>query len=520
MPFAIIQAGSALQMLASDGTLTTLDLPETVSLRSDVPPRWAIDGRYVILVNTPSQALTIGPDGVVRPLSPRAPRIGPILSAATAGALSGTYAAQYTFVIKDALGNVIAESGFSPVGNTVTFTSKKLRAANLDISPDTISARRLYRTTTGPGGTYFGWIELDGNVLTQIEDDLSDAGLQINAAPTLGNPPRLTLIAEWRSRLWGVGDVDIDTLLYCEAGSRWAWPSANAISIPHVGSDDRGIIALVPRRDALGVGRRNRIMQVVGTSTQNFNTVILKEKCGVLSQETVQVWNDVAYWLWEDGVYEWSDLGVNNIADGRVRKWFTSDDYFNRGRFRYAYATVDPIRKKYRLYLAAAGSAVENRWIEFDITERTWWGPHQTDEFGPASTFVLPDVNDTLRALVGSREGDIYQDDETSALDGASPVAFDIITKAMHGNTPRLLKHWGQLSVLGKVQNEGTLTITPYVGGVDAPAGIPFTYDMRIGQERQPRLGDGNFAKLRMQSSARVDLYGIELPKHVIGWRK
>jgi len=63
----------------------------------------------------------------------------------------------------------------------------------------------------------------------------------------------------------------------------------------------------------------------------------------VSSQESVAVYRDVAYFLWEDGVYQWGDDGLICLSDGRVRSWFATDSYFNRKRFQYAFGGVDPL---------------------------------------------------------------------------------------------------------------------------------------------------------------------------------
>src|SRR5882672_871558 len=136
MPFTVIQAGGTLQLVNTDGTLTTLALPSGIELRQDVPPRWAVYGRFVTQVNTPTRPLTIDATGIVRPLTPLPPRLAAVLSGVAGGTLSGTYRVLYTNIIRDGVGNVIAESDYSPTGNSATIASQMLQAASLDLSPD------------------------------------------------------------------------------------------------------------------------------------------------------------------------------------------------------------------------------------------------------------------------------------------------------------------------------------------------------------------------------------------------
>ena len=258
MPFSLIQAGSALQFLNADGELTTLTLPTGAELATDRPPRWAVINRYVVVANTPSTSLTVDGEGTVRPLSPATPVTAPTVATGSSGSLSGTYSGiKYTYIIKDQAGNVIAESGFSPASGSVTVSSQKILVSNIGISSDSqVTGRRIYRGTTN-GTTLFRWFDLDGNTLTSFEDDLADASLPTVAAPTLGTAPKLVLVKEWRNRLWGVSEDVSDSLRYAEPDAWWAWPNTNELKVPILGDSSRGVIGLLPRREALGVGKRD-----------------------------------------------------------------------------------------------------------------------------------------------------------------------------------------------------------------------------------------------------------------------
>lgn len=521
MAFTLIQAGSSLQFLNTDGDLTTLTIPSTETLSADVPPRWVVYGNYAVLVNTSSHPLTIDSTGTVRPLAPQAPKTGPIVSAGSAGALSGTFKVVYTNIIKDINGVVISESDYSPQSNSITIAAQNLKVTGIEISPETISSRRIYRTTTN-GTVFFPWLDLDGNILTQVQDDLSDAGLSIISAPVLGNPPRLIHIKEWRNRLWGVGDQDLDTLVYSEADRMWAWPADNGIIVPGSGRDQFGIRALMPRREALGIGRRDLIWQITGETPDNFQAVKLSEIMGVESQETVVVYRDTVWWLWKDGVYQWDDSGISNISDDRVKSWFSTDSYFNRDMFQFSFAVFDPKRLKYKLYLAGAGSTQIDKWVEFDIIDKTWWGPHKTLAFSPTSSFLISDANDKVRSIAGSSTGFIWEEQSTPT-DGVSyGIEVDVITKFYDGSLPSVEKTWGELTVLGKVQEAGTISIIPTVGYTNSTPQSPLLYDMTQGRQRLDRLGNGKLAQLRFQHSTQaepIEIYGFEIPYSITGNR-
>ena len=316
----------------------------------------------------------------------------------------------------------------------------------------------------------------------------------------------------------------VDDLRFTEAGVMYSWPLSNGLLVGRRGSDSRGITALLPRRDALGIGRRVGLFQVTGTTKANYNVVTLSEQCGVESQETVVVWRDVAYFLWKDGVYRWGPSGIDCLSDGKVRNWFVSDLYFTRSRFQYAFAHVDPIQNKYRLFLAALGSVVEDRYVEYDLTDGTWWGPHKTGAFSQfVSAGGSADSGDRFVPLIGSSDGYLWAPGTVAGTDDtATAIDFDVDTKRHDGLTPDIEKNWGALSVLSKVQAAGSLTVTPYVGALDAPAQTALTADLTKGREKLPRLGPGKHAgfKFRHNTVAQdVDLYGYEIPFYELGRR-
>jgi len=540
MAFTVIQAGGTLQLVATDGTILPLTLPSGIELRQDVPPRWAVYGRYVILVNTPTRPLTIDGTGTVRPLTPLPPRLAAVLDGAAGGTLSGTYRVLYTNIITDSVGNVISESDYSPAGNPATITTQFLRASHLDVSPDPVDARRLYRTTTN-GAVYFQWIDLNGNVLTTVQDDLPDAGLGETAGPVLGTPPRLTLIAEFRDRLFGVGDLDVDTVVFTETGLMYAWNPLNTRVVPRVGSDTRGVTGLVARREALGVGRLNRLSQIVGTGEEtngiaDLRLIKLSDETGFLAQESIVVYRDIVYFLWFDGVYEWSDNGIVCVSDGtggrgRVRSWFATDDYFDRRAFRRAFAQMDTDRNVYRLFLVDPAGVWH--FVEFDVNARVWFGPHRIDAFTPTSALLRLSDQDLKVPTIGARDGGLYATTARAAdvaLTGQPfGIVFDVDTRAFAGTSPDRVQYFGELSILGRGQPAGTLTITPRLGYLDAEGGLaltpqpPIAHSLRKGREHLRRLGSGALAQLNLTHrdvDEAVSVLGIEIADvHEVGRR-
>ena len=526
-----MQSGTTLSQMTTAGVATTLSLPTGVVLSSARTPRFAVWDREVIMVNSPNTPLAITREGGVRQLAPSAPTSPPNIDGTGAGTLSGTYRVRVSFIVKDLFGNLVAESGLGPISAATTISSEFLLVSNIPISTDSVPtgfllSRRVYRTTTS-GSTYFPWIDVDGNTVTRVQSDMSDASLQLIAAPTdLGEPPNLMLVAEWKKRLWGVGRQDIDTLRYSGASAAYGWPLTNSFIVPPLGSDDRGVTALIRRRDELGVARRNALAKITATSsTFDIRTVV--EGVGVESQDSVVVHMDVAYFLGHSfgqfGVYKWDSGGVTNISDGKVYDWLNTDTYFNQSRFQYSFGRYNPATNAYELHLAATGASTENRWISVDLETGEFWGPHQTAALTPTCAGQFQDSSDLPLVVVGGSNGFIYKLNQSTYADDTSAIDFDVDTTFFHGNAPDIQHFWGQPSLLSRIESTPTtLTITPKVGRLDATAGTAISADLTLGRERLRRLGVGAFAQLNLRLNTLnkgCRLFGLEIPWHEVGRR-
>lgn len=525
MALTLIQAGTSLQMMDASGAFTTLTLPTGITLNASVPPRFALYGRYVVMVNSPNRPITIDPLGKVRVLVPFPPSSALTLASGGSGGLTGAYKAKQTFTIRDTYGNIISESDFGPAMKTAfTAAANDLATSGINLSGDDITGSNLYRTVAG-GEVYFKWRELDGNTQTTCEDDnMADLSLEIFTAPTLGTPPDLSIVAEWRGRLWGVSKVDFDILRYTEAGTMYAWNGNNQISVPRIGADTRGVVSLITRRDSLVAGRRNNIQQVTGTSNADFRIVKLSDQVGIESNESVAIYKETAFFLWKDGVYTLDADGVTCISDkAGVRKWFTTSDYFNTSRFQYAVGLIDPVRLKYKLFLSAAGSSDLDRWVEYDLREGTWWGPHKTGAFTPVSAFTIYDANDNAKPVIGGSTGYVWQEQTGASDDTATAIDFDVDTNWNHSNSPEIDKFHGRIALIGKVQTAGNLTVTPYISYLNAAAGNPFYYVMSKGKQLLGRLGLGKMFRLNLRHNVAaepVELYGYDVDDiHELGKR-
>lgn len=527
----LVQSGEELFIVTEDGGATELTLPSTVTLTEDRVPRFEVSGVHAIIVNTPSYPLIVDDNGIVLPLSPAAPTAAPTVAVGTAGALTGNYYVKYTFLIRDLDENVVAESGFSPTSAVVALTSDNLAVSALqtmsglgtEIDDRYEIIRRVYRTSAGTT-TFFQWYDVEDNTSTTFEDDATDASIAVLAAPANGTAPFLSHIASFRDILFGVNDsVDRDKLLHSEVGLRWAWPSDNLFRIPQVKGDSQsGITALMPRKEALGIAKSNMLLQLTGTGDDDFRIVVLSTTIGAVNQESVAIYRDEVYFLGQDGVYKWSDNGIQSVSDGKVRSWFITDNFFDRDLFPNAFAVIDPIDKSYRLYLTSAGSEVVDTWVELDLETLTWWGPHRTDAYELNSAFKLGAHNPLIG--VGTSDGYITVDTDERSDDGDTAIEIEAITAPMIATNPPIMTYWGDLTTEVAPQAAGTLSIYPTVGELSESEDAVFSHSLLTPSVGLGRLGYGRYAKLRFfhnTISQIIQILGFEIePVNPVGRRQ
>jgi hypothetical protein len=526
MAYYIVAAGGTLYQLSTAGVATALTLPTGTTLSTTRRSRMAVLGRNLVVVNGTSRSVQVAGDQTVRPLILRPPVSPPIIAAGAAGGYSGTVRCKYTNIIKDPASlQLMAESDFSPVSASVTVVSKLLAVSGLAAAADPqVTHRRLYRTATGPGSAYFQWIDVEANLPTgAISDDTSDALLSLVAAPTgLGSAPGMvpgtfmSIIASWKGHLWGVGDLDVDTLLFSDTGLVYGWPVDNAFDVDPIGSDQFGVTGLLPRRDELGVARRNILWKVIGNDSDSFELVKVVEGKGVWAPDSVVVIRDIAYFLAEDGVYTWGPDGVDCISDQKAKGWFSSDTYFNRSQFANAFGKYNAKFHGYELHLAALGSTDIDRWVFYDIASKTWWGPHKTAAFTPSIGAAMIDSNNLSIPVIGGTDGYLYKQNQAGFVDQASAITLDMITAFHNGATPDIQKLWDDLSLLTKIESAaGNLAIAAKLGGLDAAVAKTYTPDLRKGRERMNSIGPGRLLNLEFTESTSAqgcEIYGYEVP--------
>ena len=523
MPFYLVHAGTKLYRVGVAGDATEISLPAGVTLSAGRPARFAVLNREVLVSNAPTMNIVVNPLTLAtRLLNIAGPGASvPTLASGGAGVLTGEYRYRVTFAIMAGT-TVLTESPFSNIAGPITLSSNDVDLTSIPVSGTTgVNARRIYRSTNG-GVDFFLLTTISDNVTTTLTDNASDYDLALlPLAHALGNAPgvdtsdRLRLVTSWKDRVWGSPAVAPDRLHYTENRVMYAWGASQFLTVQPVGEDLVGLTGLAPRRDDLLAGKRRSVWMVRGIPPDTIQMIQIFEGPGPLSQDAFKVIHDIAYYLGEDGVYQISGTGVENISAPKVHPWFTTDTYFNRGRFDQAAMKWNPTFNTLELHLAAAGSTSLDRWISYDLRTKQWLGPHRTGAFTPSAVGLMEDTNGNLQPITGSSVGHLYTGNSATASDDGTAIDFDVSLKPHSMNSPDIEKYFSELAVISKIEAAGTLTLTPTVGGLNASAGATIAHDLTTGRQRLRRQGTGRYWKLRMQQATNnqgCEIYGLELP--------
>lgn len=529
MSFYLLHAGTALQKCSVSGTLTSITLPTGVTMVSTRPARAAILANQIVVVNATSRNIVVNPTTLAtRLLNITGPAAKPTVASGGSGTLTGTYRFGFTYAILDGT-TILTESPMSPLSDPITFSAQSAQLTNVTVSGTAGVTHRLIYRTVSDGVELYESTRIADNVTTTVNDNTSDYDLALlPVAEGKGNPPgvdgtdRFRLIVSWKDRLFASPANDPDYLYISGNREIYSWSEANRLTVQSKGEDATGITAFMVRRDELVIAKRRKLWKLIGTSPDDFELVLIADGIGAVSQDACVVVRDTCYFLGEDGFYEYGPNGVTKLSREKVQPWFTTDTYFNRAYFNVAFAKYNQLYDKVELHLAAAAATTINRWVEYDLKQREWFGIHKTDAFTPTCAGAMDDTNGFSTPVIGSSAGFLYRQNQSTAADDGTAIDMDITTKFHSGNAPDREHYWDHPSIINKIESSGTLTVTATVGDLDASAQSGQSVDLTNDRTVLPRLGYGRYCQLRFQNSTLnvpVTIYGYEIGYFEVGRR-
>lgn len=547
----LIQGGTTLYLMSQAGGATAITLPTGVTITGAANPCRAVlfgsgSDPYILVVNGLTQDIYIDKYGSARVLNVMSPLAAPTvttgaLTGPSGTLLTGVYTVAETFKIKRGDGSVILETGLGPVSTgSVALATGSLAVNAMPVSGEsTVNARGLYRSLSG-GNVLYPWFDVDDN--TTLSEDRGGADATLSLLPTTagfnGLPPPLKLITTWKDILWGVPRLNIDHVRWTEPRVFYTWSATNEIIAPPQNTDVYGVTAFIPRRDQLGIARRDRLYQITGDSDDTFARTQVSPNIGCVSQESVVIVRDVAYFLSERGVVEWNSEAIGYVSEAQVDPWFTTDNHFNRSLFSSAQGRYNPDTDTYELLVALLGSSVLNAWVKFDLKSRAWYGPDITAL--PLSCCASnSERHGYLRAttgfpiaVFGTTNGYLQKRDQSVADDDGQAVAMDVTLPILGDFAPELEKVWLDATLHTQMQAATTgpdvLTVTSSVGTLNADgfivsdADVTTNAELTTGFQRLDRPGTGRYLSFRFQHSAvgeSVRIEGLEIPYAIVGRR-
>lgn len=530
MSFYLLHAGTSLQKSTTAGVLSNITLPAGVTMVDTRPIRVAILANQVVVVNATSRNIVVNPTTLIsRLLSIDGPNAAPTAAAGASGNLTGTYRWGFTYAILSGT-TILTESPMSPLSDPINLSAVQGSLSSVTTSGTAgVTHRIIYRTVSN-GTELYEATRIADNATTTATDNTSDYDLGLlPVAQDKGNPPgvdgtdRLRLIISWKDRLFASPANEPDYLYISGNREIYSWSEANRLTVQSKGEDSTGITAFMARRDELVIAKRRKLWKLIGTSPDDFELILIADGIGAMNQEACVVVRDVCYFLGEDGFYEYGTDGVKKLSRETVQPWFTTDTYFNRTYFTTAFCKYNQLYDKIELHMAAAGATTINRWVEYDLKQKVWFGINKTDAFTPTCAGAMDDSNGFSTPVIGGSNGFMYRQNQSDATDDTTAIDFDVTTKFHSGNTPDIEHYWDMVTVLNKIESGGgTLTVTAVCGDLDASAQSSQSVDLSNDRTVLPRLGYGRFAQLRFQNSTNnksVTIYGYEIPYFEVGRR-
>lgn len=141
-----------------------------------------------------------------------------------AGVLNGDYRYKVTYVNSQSV-----EGDVSPVTTTFAAANATLRVTSIPVAPQSfgISARRLYRNTTAASGTYKLVTTINDNSTTQYDDNNADSALGAAAPSDNGVPPKYSVIAYHRDRLFCNDPANPNFVWYSDLNEPYTFGALN-----------------------------------------------------------------------------------------------------------------------------------------------------------------------------------------------------------------------------------------------------------------------------------------------------
>ncbi len=118
---------------------------------------------------------------------------------------------------------------------------------------------------------------------------------------------------------------------------------------------------------------------------------------------------------------------------------------------------------------------------------------------------------------------DVYNEQDLRIDGPTTAIEFDAVGKRHDLGDSDQNKYFGEISLFGKEETAGSLSVISRTGELNQTRAITQLYDMRKNRQRLGRLGQGKHAQVELVNAEvgiDVELYGYEIdPVNIVGRR-
>jgi hypothetical protein len=190
--------------------------------------------------------------------------------------------------------------------------------------------------------------------------DKSDDGvIRYTGAVTVGNR-----VAAFGVRLDGViqrNKVFISAIGTAQHYDAFPNDVANLLDVDYNDGDD--IMAIAPMGDRLLVIKKNSVVVLTPLGDGSWSRDMVSQRVGTVAKKSVQVWDDIVYFLDDRQVVQYSGRGLDIISDGKIQDSLIAASTSDKAA---AISTVDRENYLYRLQIGA------NVWV-WDVRAGDWF---------------------------------------------------------------------------------------------------------------------------------------------------
>lgn len=427
----------------------------------------------------------------------RRPSIDPVAAVGSAGSLTGSYRAKYTYA--RVVGSAVAhESNPSTPSNAVSLTSDEM---NVDVtaSPDDqVTHIRLYRTQAG--GSLYLFDQMVANTTATLTSTQADTALGAAVEDDNDLPPQLAYVAEYQSHFFGVGDPDhLDYLWYAKRFRPEAWPDDQFLRI---GADDDPLQVPVRMAGFLGVFSRKSKYRVSGNAASGFAWAEALNTRGTMCPHAIVATSSgVLFWA-RDGIFLTNFLQVDQELSRAIAPLFESGTHNGYEAINWNmtgdFSLAEYKRRLYAGYRDVSGT----RMIAVYSQDTGQWYHYQH----PCRTLYYDETEDQL--LMGTNTGYVAVI-EVGASDNEAPISGNAQTRTMSGIDRFVRKNFAFLKLDCEAVGDGG-TVKLYIDDTLIQT-VSVTAQTRTTLRRPIRLTDVQGYGWHLVITGSVQMYGATM---------